>query len=88
MNAAIIRDFIKAEPFRPFEVHVTDGGRHLIGHPELGVLSQNTLAIGIDGPSSEAVRFCHVALLHISTIRPLPPTRPEQMPNGHGQNKP
>jgi hypothetical protein len=39
MKADDIRKLLHAEPFRPFFVHLADGGRLLVKHPDLVALS-------------------------------------------------
>ncbi|HXP63161.1 MAG TPA: hypothetical protein VN829_21850 [Dongiaceae bacterium] len=39
MKADDIRELLHAEPFRPFFVHVADGGRLLVKHPDFVALS-------------------------------------------------
>ena len=46
MNAETIREFIRKQPFEPFEVRLSNGDVHQVRHPEFGMLLNHTLVIG------------------------------------------
>jgi hypothetical protein len=64
MNAETIRDWIRRQPFEPFEVHMTNGEKHFIRHPEVALLVGNRLVVGYP----ETGRIAILLLLHAATI--------------------
>ena len=45
MSRQTINDYIKAEPFRPFRVHLVSGRTFEVRHPEMIKLLQSTIII-------------------------------------------
>jgi hypothetical protein len=43
-----IRQAQRAEPFRPFVLHLTDGRQFLVDHPEFILLSRNNRTVVLD----------------------------------------
>lgn len=85
-----IRDRLKAEPFRPFRMQITDGSAYEIRHPELCIPTLGAVFIGI--PQVGAVepvadRVAIVSLIHIVKVEftepppeeaAIPPANPNQ----------
>jgi hypothetical protein len=66
-----IRKLLRATPFRPFRIYVSDGGTYDVSHPEavwlLGlILGAHVRPSGFTGPSGG--RVVHISLLHITRI--------------------
>jgi hypothetical protein len=72
MNAEAIREFLRAQPFQPFEVRLSNGDVHRVRHPEFGMLLKNVLIVGY--PDSDRAAFC--SLLHIAGIERVPSEQP------------
>ena len=69
MRAEDIVGLIKAQPFAPFRVHLTDGRTYDIDHPELVRVSRTYLEIGIPSRREGIMdRFELCSLLHIVRI--------------------
>jgi hypothetical protein len=53
MTSEQIRQALRAEPFRPFELKTTGGRRYPVGHPEAAILSPSgrTLALTVSDDS-------------------------------------
>lgn len=65
------RDFLKAEPFRPFRVTLTDGRTYEVFHPELAMVGRSTVTIGLVPPGvSEPIydRLVTIALVHVMQL--------------------
>jgi hypothetical protein len=67
MNADTIREWLRRQPFEPFELRLSNGEHYQVRHPELLAIGKNRLAI-VD-PTTD--RFVHVALVHINSIEAL-----------------
>ena len=46
MQPEQIRDHLRAAPFRPFRVFLSDGSHHDVPHPEFALLTKRYLFIG------------------------------------------
>jgi hypothetical protein len=67
MNADSIREWLRREPFEPFEVRLSNGEHYQVRHPEFVALGKNRMAI-VD-PNTD--RIVHVALVHVNSIEAL-----------------
>ena len=67
MNAETIREWLRRQPFEPFELRLSNGERYEVRHPELLAIGKNRIAI-VD-PNTD--RFVHVALVHVNSIEAL-----------------
>jgi len=69
MRVETIRDYLRAAPFRPFRVFLSDGTWHDIPHPEWAWFTRNTLfiatVVGRDGVPDRNV-MCD--LLHVTKV--------------------
>jgi len=82
MRGDILKSALTASPFRPFRLHVADGTSYEINHPELLMVSRNSVVIGIaeratqssngDEPYPEIDRFATVDLRHVTQAEELP----------------
>lgn len=64
MTTETIRELLKATPFKPFVVQMTNGISHEVPHPEFAMLLRSNLVIG--DHDSDKVWIC--PLLHIAGI--------------------
>ena len=78
MRREQIMSAIRAQPFRPFRVTLTNGERHEIRHSELAMMVAGTLIIGYPDPDEQGRdRFAIVDLSHIAQIdRETAPVQP------------
>ena len=58
-----IRDAIRAVPFRPFTVHLSDGRSFRIGHPELIAANPRTVVAFVEQGRMEVLALRHVTSL-------------------------
>lgn len=67
MNVDQLWNVLKAEPFRPFVIHLTNGRAFRVKHPELVSPSQTgrTLIIWGSGESFDVVDGLHVADIEV-----------------------
>ena len=69
-----LREWVEAEPFRPFRLRLTNGRTYEITHPTLIWPSRRTVMIGMpDNPAEPDVPGDHVtvALIHVTELEPL-----------------
>lgn len=64
MSGDSIREMLRAEPFEPFEVHLSGGEAHLVSHPELAWIAGSQLYIYY--PKTDRVARC--SLLHVTSL--------------------
>ncbi len=64
MSGDSIRELVRAQPFEPFEVHLSSGEVHRVGHPEQVLLAGSQLYIYY--PDTDRVARC--SLLHVTSL--------------------
>ncbi len=69
MNGDNIRELLKREPFKPFEVRLTNGGVHVVKHPECVAMARASLVV-VD-PDTDRIAIC--ALLHVASLSLIHP---------------
>ena len=69
MNAEFIRSVLTRQPFEPFEVRMTNGDVHAVGHPENAWLAGSLF---VYDRATDRVAIC--SLLHIVGISMLQPS--------------
>ena len=74
MNYTEMRSLLRQRPFRPFRVHLNDERTFDVLYPEMNIVTQSTLVIGVpvpDDPNPVADRFISVPLAIVSRVEPL-----------------
>jgi hypothetical protein len=74
MRPEDILRFLRARPFEPFRIYISDGSAYEVHHPELAIVERSTVLVGIPGPQGpdgpvERTIFC--ALVHITRAEKL-----------------
>ncbi|MGD0519133.1 MAG: hypothetical protein ABSA26_16480 [Thermoguttaceae bacterium] len=69
-----VLQLLRARPFKPFRISLSDGQQYEIRHPEIAIVSRSTVLVGIPGPRGpdgpvEKVVTC--ALVHITRMEVL-----------------
>ena len=70
MRAEDILELVRARPFRPFRIRMSDGQQFEVRHPELAMVGRSRVIVGIPakrGPEGMIERSVNCALLHITT---------------------
>jgi len=65
---------LRARPFQPFRISLSDGQAYEVRHPEMAMVSRSTVLLGIPGPrgaDGPVERFVTCALVHIARIELL-----------------
>lgn len=75
MRVPDFRELLKASPFEPFRVHVSDGSHYDVRHPDLIVLFTHKIHVLVPAKNSKEdkvfERFHQVSLVHITRIEPI-----------------
>lgn len=72
MSPAKISEQLHREPFRPFLIHLSDGSSYEVRHPEMALVTRNTVAVAVDAGNAdlpEDMVLCDP--LHITKLAPL-----------------
>lgn len=87
MTAEELIELLAERPFKPLRLHLADGRVREIRHPEMAVVAQDSVAIGIpsDDEPRIAIKITHCSLPNIVEIEPYDP---EQRPGGNGKHRP
>jgi hypothetical protein len=70
-----IVEYLRARPFFPFRIILSNGHVHEIRHPELAMVSPYFVVVGVpqEDESSPLIRnVVTVAMIHIMEVEPLP----------------
>jgi hypothetical protein len=62
---------LRTVPFQPFRLHLSDGTKFDIRHPEFAIVTRSKVVVGvpeIGGPQGLAQRTVDCSLLHITHI--------------------
>jgi len=64
MTTDTLQDLLRAAPFQPFVVRLSNGDSHEVRHREFAFVTKSNLVIGY--PDSDRVAICSV--LHIASV--------------------
>jgi hypothetical protein len=75
MRAEELTQLLRAQPFVPLRIHLTDGQTYDIRHPDLVLVLRQRVDIGVQPDPATGVleRVEHCSLLHIVRVEELPP---------------
>jgi len=66
-----VLQLLRARPFQPFRISLSDGKQYEVRHPEIAIVSRSTVLIGIPGsrgPDGPVEQVVTCALLHITRM--------------------
>ena len=72
MRQQEVRDILRKEPFQPFRIHLSNGETYDLRHPELALLTRNSVHVVV--PSSDQKdtdRVVQCDLLHVAAMEPI-----------------
>ena len=69
----IVLDYVTAEPFLPFQMHMASGRTFEVGHPEMIRVGRSSVTVYMrpEGESTTAERWQEVSLMLLESIEPL-----------------
>jgi hypothetical protein len=78
MRAEELMELLRAKPFVPRRIHLTDGQSYDVRHPDSVLVLRQRVDIGLqpDPASGVLERVEHCSLLDIVRVEELPPTAP------------
>lgn len=73
MNSDTLRTWLRAEPFAPFSITLSNGNTYEVRHPELLIVGRHVAAVGIsaDPDTLDFERLVNLSLRQIASIEPL-----------------
>jgi hypothetical protein len=76
MQAEDVTAFLRKRPLIPLRIHMTDGHRYDVHHPEVMVVSRSHAMVGLQPDPATGVddRIEHCGLIHIVRIEEMPVT--------------
>jgi hypothetical protein len=74
MRAQDIVDLLRAEPFDPFTIWLSDGTKYDVHHPAFAIVGNSKITLGLptnQSPDRPVERTVYVAIVHITLIEPI-----------------
>ncbi|MEX2173522.1 MAG: hypothetical protein WD872_04115 [Pirellulaceae bacterium] len=73
MTADELIELLEERPFHPLRLHLADGRMREIRHPEMAIVSESLVAIGIprDDESKIAIKITYCSLPHVVEAEPI-----------------
>lgn len=73
MKAEHLIEILEERPFVPLRLHLSDGRKHDIRHPEMAIVSDDVVAVGLPNDDNSFVveRITNCATAHIVEVEPL-----------------
>ncbi len=74
MRPEDILELLRATPFEPFRVYLTDGAAYEIRHPDMAIVQRSKVTVAVPGPATPdgpAERTVNCALIHITRTEVL-----------------
>jgi hypothetical protein len=66
-----VLELLRARPFKPFRISMSDGQHFEVHHPDNAIVSRSTVLVGVPGrrgPDGPAERVVTCALVHITRM--------------------
>ncbi len=81
MRPNVILAHVRKQPFVPFRVHISDGASYDVPHPEMILVTSNTVVIA-QPPIAEGVPEHSVLCdpIHVTRIEPINGAKPKRRP--------
>ncbi|MFO0840202.1 MAG: hypothetical protein U1D55_16970 [Phycisphaerae bacterium] len=67
-------ELLRAAPFKPFRIHLSDGASFEIRHPDMAIVQRSKVTVAVpgpEGPDGPAERTVNCALVHITRTESL-----------------
>ena len=72
MRREDLLELLRQQPFMPFRLHLSDGTRFEIRHPDMAIVGRSTMAVSLT-PDATGERQAIIALLHVMWIEVVVP---------------
>ena len=87
MTAEELIELIEERPFKPLRLHLADGHIREIRHPEMAVVSESLVAIGVPGDQGSKVAL-KMTFCSVPNIVEVEPFEIEKPAGGNGEKRP
>lgn len=80
MRPEDLLELVRARPFEPFRLYLSDGAMFEIQHPDMAIVQRTKITVGVprpEGSSGPADRTVNCALIHITRTELLNGARRE-----------
>ena len=81
MDPEEIQKLIRAQPFRPFRIHLLDGSSHEMKHPEMVMVGRRTITLGIPRREGDTI-YRYTELISLSNIGRIERLEPQEADPG------
>ena len=71
MKSEDLIELLEERPFVPLRIHLSNGRTHEIRHPEMAIVGQNVVALGVGAENNGLPRIRLVSVAHITEIEPV-----------------
>lgn len=71
MKAEDLIELLEERPFVPLRFHMSNGRVHEVRHPEMAIVGENIVALGVQHEGSEYPRIRLVSLPHINEVEQI-----------------
>jgi hypothetical protein len=72
MRPSEILSHLRKQPFEPFRLFLSDGGKYDVRHPELALVSPHTVVVGLEPLRDDMPhRLAYCDPIHVVRIEPL-----------------
>jgi hypothetical protein len=81
MRPEDILELLRARPFEPFRVYLSDGAVYEVRHPDMAIVQRSKVTVAVpgpDGPDGPAERTVNCALMHITRTELVDGRSPRQ----------
>ncbi len=77
MGVTDVLSFLRAQPFIPFRVHMSDGRTFDVRHPDQALVARTRLVVGVgnDPVTGVADHLEHLSFIHITGLEELAPAK-------------
>ncbi len=65
-------ELLEERPFVPLQLHMSNGRKHQVRHPEMAIVGEDIVALGVATEESEYPRIRLVSLAHINEVEQVP----------------
>ena len=71
MTSEELIEMLEERPFVPLRLHLSNGRTHEIRHPEMAIVGEDVMALGIEREESDRPRLRFVSITHINEVEPI-----------------
>jgi len=74
MRPEDILELLRARPFEPFRLYLSDGAVFEIRHPDMAIVQRSKVTVavpGLEGPDGPAEHIVNCALMHVTHTEPV-----------------